>query len=110
MPYEVVTPSTPLWADHQRTFKKGKAMLGTKFKAAEVVTDGGLDMGKVDAIGYLKKPDDAPAVGDGWIELKNCAPVAAVPEPGGAPVPVVLKAGRYRVSGEVLVEEIAEPD
>lgn len=108
MPYRVKTVTTPLWADHQRTSKKGKVAARVEFKALEVVTDGGLDMAKVDGVPYMRQSDDGLTSGDGWIELKNCEKVVADAPPGGGAVPVVLKAGRYRISGEVTVEEIAD--
>ena len=44
MPYRVATITTPLWADHQRTKKKGVVSNGEEFYCDEALTDGGLDM------------------------------------------------------------------
>ena len=76
MPWTVATTSTPLWADHQRSFKKGLVVKGATFKVDQVSVDGGLDMGKTSSVDYMRKSDGATVNGDGWLELKNCTPEA----------------------------------
>jgi hypothetical protein len=68
----VSAASTPLWADHQRTLKKGLVASGAEFKADSVTFDGGQDMLKTSTVTYTRKGDGLVMVGDGWIELKNC--------------------------------------
>lgn len=68
MPYRVATISTPLWADHQKTKKKGVVAHGEEFFCEEASGD----MLKTDDVTYTSKVDDKLANGDGWIEAKNC--------------------------------------
>lgn len=91
MPYRVITtPGTPLWADHQRTFKKGVVARGAEFRAVNTVTDGGLLMLKTDEVEYISKETGILETGDGWIEHKNCESVTSVTtDPGDVPPPFV---------------------
>ena len=89
MPYRVVTPTTPLWADHQKTFKNGIVSRGAEFKCVEAYQD----MLKTSSVRYVPKDSALSSLGDGWLELKNCTPVED-DEPtttGGIPVVVVGK-------------------
>jgi hypothetical protein len=108
MRYRVATVSTPLWADRQRSLKKGIIVNGMEFDGGEEVTDGGLLMVKAESVYYDPKGDDQPRFGDGWVEAKNCVPVEAPTVTGGGAVTVVLAPGRYRISGEVVIEPIPD--
>lgn len=103
MRYRVATVSTPLWADRQRSLKKGVVVNGMEFDGGEEVTDGGLLMVKAASVFYDPKGDDQPRFGDGWVEVKNCEELVAEPPP--VP-PRPLPAGRYRISGEVTIEPL----
>lgn len=81
MPWTVTTPSTPLWADSKRTFKKGIVAQTTEFIVERVEHEGGLAMGKTADVMYIRKGDGMSLQGDGWIELKNCSPVPLAPAP-----------------------------
>lgn len=77
MPYRVATLTTPLWADHQRTAKNGKLLLGAEFKASEGITDGGLEM--LHVMGEVLCEDGHKD--GGWVELKNCFSVGVENQP-----------------------------
>jgi hypothetical protein len=51
MPYRVATVTTPLWADHQRTLKKGIVSGGVEFLCVE----GFQDMLKTSSVQYVPK-------------------------------------------------------
>ena len=98
MPWKVVTLTTPLWEDHQRTSKAGKLAEGTLFSVSEAVVDGGLDMGHV--IGEVLCTDGHKD--GGWVELKNCETLSdSQPStPGGIPVEIVGMKKKYLVTIE----------
>lgn len=87
MPYKVVTPTTPLWADSKKTRDKGVVSLGEEF----VCTEGYKNMLKTSNVQYMPKGAVYLQWGDGWLEAKNCAKVepagsTAVSTTGGVPV------------------------
>lgn len=99
MPYRVATVTTPLWADHQKTLKKGIVSGGVEFKCDEAYQD----MLKTSSVQYVPKGATVAQFGDGWIELKNCEKVeapgsTAVSTTGG--IPVVFGKKQYLITIE----------
>lgn len=106
MTYRVVK-DTHLFVDRKEMQKKGDLTVGTLFESAGWdVAEDGKAMVKTNAIDYVHK--GVAGNGDGWIRGEDVEKIVADEPPSGGTVPVVLKAGRYRISGEVLVEEIAD--
>jgi len=102
MPYRVATATTPLWADHQRTLKKGIVSIGTGF----VCVEGFQDMLKTSSILYVPKGAATSRYGDGWLELNNCEKVTIVPEDEPTTtgdVPVVVSGKKKYL---VTIEEV----
>ena len=97
MPYRVKTEQgTPLWADHQMTYKNGTVKFNTEFVADEYNKEH--DVLKVDGIAYVPKKAPAGMVivpgvteitGKGWIEFKNVEKID-VTAPPGEPVQLTL--------------------
>ena len=101
MPYivvkgDTVTKTAHIYADHQKTQKKGHVKFGTEFEALQYNKE--FDVLKADSIKYI--PNKAPAgmvivpgvtelVGDGWIEFLLCEKVVSDPIPG-EPVQLTL--------------------
>ena len=94
MPYRVVkvdaiTKTAPIFADHQKTLKKGTVKEFTEFEAPRYNAE--YNMLKTDSIPYIPKkappgmviiPGVTEIVGDGWIEFQNCEKVVNDPIPG----------------------------
>lgn len=98
MPYRVVTVSTPLWKDHQKTFKKGIVAHGEEFYCDEAMGD----MLKTSEVDYTSKATGKLETGDGWLEAKNCVSFSVVDPEVDPPAPNPKK--RYIITVEELLE------
>lgn len=107
MPYRV-TKTTRLYADHQGTNKQGWLAPGTEFEcSAFSPDDASLEKSMLRVKGEVLC-DDGHMDG-GWVSGAHVDRILTGPRnPAPEPIPVVLKAGRYRISGEVTIEELSD--
>lgn len=93
MPYRISVPSTPIWADANRTKKKGHALLGAEF----VSDDFHNDMLHTQKI----RDADEDVYEIGWLEFKNCEKIG--PE---SPTPSIPVTPIYDIQDQQFIDAL----